>query len=275
MASTINNQASTTYQFSGSSETTTSTSNLSSVVLQDGQGLTLTKTATPISFAVGDIITYSVTITNNSSSFLTGVRIIDDLGGGNLAYVVGSGSLTTSTQTYPVSPVATNPLTFALQQLGVGATMTLTYRAQVIFNLPPTIGSITNNVRGIGYTSTGTINGFANTTIQKKTDGDLVISKSASSTDVLPYQVFSYTITLSNGTDVQATAIETIDQLPSNFVLTSVSLRVGLGNNVQLSESDYVLLGTNALTIPSSTGPIVTVPANGNTIITITGYFTE
>ena len=275
MASTINNQASTTYQFSGSSETTTSTSNLSSVVLQDGQGLTLTKTATPTSFAVGDIITYSVTITNNSSSFLTGVRIIDDLGGGNLAYVVGSGSLTTSTQTYPVSPVATNPLTFALQQLGVGATMTLTYRAQVIFNLPPTIGSITNNVRGIGYTSTGTINGFANTTIQKKTDGDLVISKSASSTDVLPYQVFSYTITLSNGTDVQATAIETIDQLPSNFVLTSVSLRVGLGNNVQLSESDYVLLETNTLTIPSSTGSIVTVPANGNTIITITGYFTE
>ena len=273
MPSTINNTATTRYQFEGSPDVNSATSNENSIVLEDANGLSITKTASPTTFSAGDIITYTVRITNTSSSYLTGVRIIDDLGGGNLAYVVGSGSLTAGSQTYPVSPVATNPLTFTLQQLNVGQSMTLTYKSQVIFNLPSSVTSITNTVRGIGYTSTGTVNGFANATIQKKNSVSLGIAKSSSTTDVLPNQTFSYYITLTNNSQTLANIVNVQDELPSNFVLTSVSLKIGSGSTTQLTSSDYILDSSNLIVIPSSTDPSITVPAGGSTVITLTGHF--
>ena len=166
--------------------TSTANSNVLPVNFESNTGLVITKTSNKPTFSAGEIITYTVTITNGSSSYLNGVRIIDNLGGGNLAYVVSSGSLTTSTQTYPVSPISTNPLTFTLQQLGVGETMTLTYKAQVIFNLPPTVSLITNSIEGIGYPYSGTIKGYASCTIQKKTDVDFSITKSSNVEDIGP-----------------------------------------------------------------------------------------
>ena len=273
MATQINNQASTTYQFSGGSEVLTAISNENTMTLKDASGLSITKTANPTTFGAGDIITYTVRITNNSGSYLNGVRIIDDLGGGNLAYVVGSGNLMTSTGSYPVTPVAVNPLTFTLQQLGVGASMTLTYRSQVIFNLPSTTSSITNNVRGIGYTSTGTITGSDTETILKKNSQRVELSKTSSMTSVEANQEFSYYLTLQNLNTVDAIVLSITDQLPSNFVLTDASLKIGTGSTVPLLGTDYTLTLDNLFTLPSATGPFVTVPSGGTTVVTLTGYF--
>lgn len=168
MSETINNSASTSYHFGDPTTVFSATSNVLPINYESSTGLNLTKTSNTDTFSIGDILTYTITITNSSGSYLNGVRIIDDIGGGNLAYVLSSASLTYNGQSYPVTPVATSPLTFTLQQLPSGATMTLTYRSQVVFNLPPTVSLITNTVRGIGYTSTGTINGFASNTIKKK-----------------------------------------------------------------------------------------------------------
>ncbi len=275
MPSTINNQAEAKYQFEGSPTTNTVNSNISAITLQDGQGLVIEKTANPTEFLAGDIITYTVRITNNSGSWLSGVRIIDNLGGGNLAYVLGSGSLSTLSTTYPVNPVATNPLTFTLQQLNPGQTMTLTYRSQVIFNLPSSVESITNSIQGIGYTSTGTVNGFDSSTIQKKNSvGGVSMTKSASDTDVLPNEPFNYFITLSNNSSENVNISSITDQLPSNYVLTGVTLKIGSGSTVTLTPSDYTLSGGNLLTVPSGTGPTITVPVGGTTILTLTGYLT-
>ena len=271
MATTITNQASTNYQFSGSSETLNTSSNINEVVLEDAQGLTLTKSSSVDTFAAGEIITYTIQITNNSSHFFTGVRIIDNLGGGNLAYVLGSARLTVGTLTYPVTPVSTTPLTFTLQQLNVGATMTLTYNCQVIFNLPSSVQTITNSVQGIGYTSTGTVTGFASNTIQKKTNGEFSVTKTASQTNVLPNQTFSYFIRLTNNSSNDVTSSTTTDVLPNNFVVTGVYYRIGNGSNIELGSGDYSLVG-NTITILSGTEPTVTVPANGSSVITITGY---
>ena len=269
---TITNDATATYQFDGTSEVETINSNLNSLNLEDSQGLTITKTASPTTFLAGDIITYTVTITNSSSSFLNGVRIIDNIGGGNLAYVIGSARLTVGSNTYAVTPVATNPLTFALQQLSVGATMTLTYRSQVVFNLPSTVNSITNTIQGIGYTSTGTVLGFANTTIQKKTNVDFAFTKSSSVTSVFRNQPFSYILTFASNNTVPATVTSIVDELPAGFVITSVTLRIGSGMTTTLSETDYTVSGTT-ITIPSVSGPTITVPAGGTTVVTINGYF--
>ncbi len=274
MPTTINNQAEGKYQFEGSSATNTVNSNISSIVLEDGQGLEIVKTANPTTFLAGDIINYTVRITNNSSSWLSGVRIIDNLGGGNLAYVTGSGSLNTLSTTYPVTPVATNPLTFTLQELNPGQTMTLSYRSQVIFNLPSSVESITNNVQGIGYTSTGTINGFDSSTIQKKNSvGGVSMSKSPSTTSVLPNEPFNYFITLTNSSSMVSNISTITDQLPSNYVLTGATLRVGSGSPITLLPSDYTLGSGNLLTVSSAGGSLISIPAGSNVVLTLTGYF--
>ena len=270
--STINNSASTTYNFLGGASST-ATSNDLPINYESQNGLTLTKSASTSTFSVGDIITYTIEITNSSSSYLNGVRIIDNLGGGYLAYVIGSASLTTSSQTYPVNPISTNPLTFTLQQLPVGATMTLKYSCQVIFNLPSTVSLITNTVQGIGYISSGTVSGYANSTIEKKTVSDFSIEKSSSVSTVVPNQTFNYYITLTNNTSTLAEITSITDNLPSNYSLLSLSLKIGSGSAVALSPSDYTLTPANFLTIPSATGPVITVPANSSTIVTLTGYF--
>lgn len=274
MPTTINNQAEGKYQFEGSSTVNTVNSNISSIVLQDGEGLDIVKTANPTTYLAGDIIAYTVRITNNSSNWLSGVRIIDNLGGGNLAFVMGSGSLNTLSTTYPVSPVSTNPLTFTLQQLNPGQTMTLSYRSQVIFNLPSTVESITNNVQGIGYTSTGTINGFASTTIQKKNSvGGVSMTKSPSTTSVLPNEPFNYFITLTNSSSMVSNINSITDQLSSNFVLTGATLRIGSGSSVTLTSSDYTVSGSNLLTVSSVGGSPISIPVGSNAVLTLVGYF--
>ena len=273
MATTIYNDAEAIYQFSGSPEVNTISSNTNSIELLENTGLTITKVANPGVFSAGDIIDYTVTITNNSSQYLNGVRIIDNLGNGNLAYVLGSGRLTVGSLTYPVNPVSTNPLTFTLQQLGVGATMVLSYKAQVIFNLPNLVSSITNVIQGIGYTSTGTITGGASTTIQKKNSANLVFEKTASADSVFENVLFNYYLTFTNNSSKLAIINSITDELPSNFVVGEIKLKIGSGAEVVLNATDYTIAPGNVLTIPSATGPFITVPENQETVITVSGYF--
>lgn len=270
---TITNQGTASYQFENGGEIMTVSSNENQLTLNTSTGLTVVKSSSPDTFLPGEIITYTVQITNNSNQFLTGVRIIDNLANNNLAYVLGSGKLTVGTLTYPVAPISTNPLTFTLQQLNVGQTMTLTYDAQVIFNLPSSILTLTNTVEGIGYTSTGTITGFSNNTIQKKTNGDVSLSKSASRTSVFLSQNLDYFLTISNGTANNISSAILRDRLPSNFVVTAVYLRIGGGTNIQLSPSDYSIDGTNLITISSVNGANISVASGSTATATISGYF--
>ncbi len=272
MAETIYNNGSTTYTLTGSSDSVTVSSNNLPINFDNSSGLTVTKTPSTTTFAVGDIITYAVKITNSGANYLNGVRIIDNLGGNYLAYVTGSGSLSTITQTYPVTPVATNPLTFTLQQLAVGASMTLTYKAQVVYNLPSSVSSITNSVQAIGYPASGTVNAYASSTIQKKTSSGLTMTKSANVTTAVPNQTFNYYLTLTNGNSVVANISNVTDNLPSNFTVESVKLQIGTGSSSTLSSSDYTVSSSNVLSVPSSTGPTITVPASGTTVVTITGH---
>ena len=272
MSQTINNSASTVYTLGGGSSNT-ATSNVLPINYTSSGGLTLAKTSDKQTFSPGEIITYTVTITNSSSSYLNGVRIIDNLGGNNLAYVLSSATLSTSSGSYPVNPISTNPLTFTLQQLASGATMTLTYKAQVIFNLPSTVSLITNTVQGIGYPYSGTITGYANHTIQKKTESDFTVTKSSSLTDVSTNQSFNYYITLTNNTASLATITSITDNLPSNFNLTGSSIKVGNNPVTTLLATDYTISSGNQLVVTKVNGATITVPANSSTILTLTGNF--
>lgn len=272
--STINNEASATYTFAGDASQMTSTSNNHSITLQLEQGLTLTKSASPTTFVSGEIITYTLTIANTSGSFLSGVRIVDDLGGGNLAYVVGSASINTLSTTYPVSPSATSPLTFVLQELNVGQTMTLTYKAQVIFSLPSSVSVITNNVQGTGYTSSGTVEGSASSSIDKRNTMSLAIAKTSNITTVAPNQNFNYILTINNPNSVASTLVNIVDQFVSNYVLSSITVKIGSGLVQTLLPTDYTFTAGKLLTISTVNTSAITIPATTSAVVTINGYFT-
>ncbi len=270
---TITNQATCEYHILGESETNTAESNVNEITLQAAGRLDLVKIAAPTQFVAGDIINYSVKITNNSTTYLSGVRIIDNLGGGNLAYVVGSGRVTANGSSYAVNPVATNPLTFTLQQLNIGQTITLVYKCQVIFNLPSTVTSITNQVQGIGYTSTGTITGNASSTITRRINTSLTMTKTASLTNVQPGQNFDYRLTFTNPSDDIYQLAGVADQLPNGFVLNSITSKEGSSSPVTLTSSDYTLSSGNLLAIVTAAGSPIYVPSHGSTLITINGHF--
>ena len=273
MSTTITNEATTTYQYVGASSTETVTSNTNSIVLENASGLNITKSPSVTTFSPGDIITYTVTITNNTGSYLTGVRIIDNLGAGNLAFVSGSATLSTLSTTYPVTPSSTTPLVFALQQLNVGQTMTLTYKAQVIFNLSSSVSLITNSIHGIGYTSDSTVDGYANASITRVVGTNVTSRKTASVSEVYPRQILSYYVTLTNNnSSTVANVISIVDELPSNFVVTNLMVKVGSAGAVMLGGTDYSVV-SNVLTVRFVNGSTITIPAGGSTVLTINGYF--
>ena len=163
----ITNNATATYISNESGEPISLNSNTSTINLKQTENLVISKSASSSTFSNGSIITYTITITNTGPNYLNGIQVIDNLGEGNLAYVLGSANLSTETESYTVTPNSTNPLTFSLQQLNLGETITLNYQAQVIFNLPISVNKITNSVRAIGFTNTNSFTAFASSTISR------------------------------------------------------------------------------------------------------------
>ena len=90
---------------------------------------------------------------------------------------------------------------------------------------------------------------------------------------MIPRQTFNYYLTLTNNTSVTASPVNVTDNLPSNFTLVSVSLKIGNGPVTTLNATDYVISAGNIFSLPSASGPVVSVPANSTTIVSLTGYF--
>ena len=276
MPTTMSNQATATYTFAGSTEELTEISNENQVILRNETGISITKTSDTNTFLPGQTITYYVSITNTGSLYFTGVRITDDLTGtGYLTYVPNSARLFINGQWLAAEVVSTNPLVATLSPLSPSGSYLLMYQATVSSSIPATVDTLSNSVEGIGYTWNSTVTGNSTYTLTRSTSGDLTIIKTSSESTVSVGQVFNYTLTLSNTSDTIATLSSLEDQLPEGFTITSISMRIGSGSTTTLASTDYTVDSTNLLTIPSSTGPVLTVPANGTSVITIYGYFTS
>ena len=79
------------------------------------------------------------------------------------------------------------------------------------------------------------------------------------------------------GIDVDLTrsyddVISIVDELPQNFVVTNLMVKVGSSNAVMLNSGDYSLI-SNVLTVTSVNGSVITIPAGETTVLTINGYF--
>ena len=279
----ISNQGNVSYSFNGGAERESAQSNVANINLADEFNIVLDKFAVNDTYLPGENISYQVAITNSGTGVLYNVTLSDDLGTNNyLTFVQDSAHLITDSERISITPDTTDPLVFILPSpLASGETVYLTYVATVSDTIDPSINSITNTIYGTanGGSTTGIeVTANSSATITAKEYASVMVTKSASETDVNVGDTFSYIFTLTNSGNVNASSVSLTDALPENFEITSITSETG-GVQTTWTSSDYSLdTSTNTLSMPSeTTTQELIVPASsggieGETTITITGY---
>lgn len=269
MPTPLNNQASIRYNYSGAG-TGTAVSNTVTTNLLDRYTLAATKTPLSSTFRPGENVTYVIRVENNGSGDLYNVTIADDLGGGaDTPLVYNPASLRAYVDSIPVtiSPVVQGgTLTAVLPApLPAGTAAILVYTAQVRPDVDFTLQSITNTVAvtANGGSAAGpavTVTPSPTATLLRDSYAEVTLYKEADKQSVMAGEPLTYTFTLTNQGNQAADSVTLTDQLPTGFSVTQVSVSAG-GVTTVLAPSDYTVAADNTITIPSTTGKAITVPA--------------
>ena len=287
MATQINNSASAVYGYGRNSRDSAS-SNIATTNLITEYAISGYKQSLNSTFRAGENITYYIHISNDGTSPLYNVTVSDDLGGASspLSFVDSSAVLNINGTNTPIIPTSVNPLTFVLPSpLSAGDLATLTYVTRVSSSILDTVTEITNTatIQANEGSSTGPIiqvTPSPSVTIPLEDYADISMTKSVSTNEITVGETFSYTITLSNSGNLDATGVIITDVLPTNFVISSITALTN-GILTTFGTGDYTIdPTTNTLTLPNTSSALtITVPAStvsgdGTTIITITGSIT-
>ncbi len=269
MPTPLNNQASIRYNYSGAG-TGTAVSNTVTTNLLDRYTLAATKTPLSSTFRPGENVTYVIRVENNGSGDLYNVTIADDLGGGaDTPLVYNPASLRAYVDSIPVtiSPVVQGgTLTAVLPApLPAGTAAILVYTAQVRPDVDFTLQSITNTVAvtangGSAAGPAGTLTPSPTATLLRDSYAEVTLYKEADKQSVMAGEPLTYTFTLTNQGNQAADSVTLTDQLPTGFSVTQVSVSAG-GATTVLAPGDYTVAADNTITIPSTTGKAITVPA--------------
>ncbi len=269
MPTPLNNQASIRYNYSGAG-TGTAVSNTVTTNLLDRYTLAATKTPLSSTFRPGENVTYVIRVENNGSGDLYNVTIADDLGGGaDTPLVYTPASLRAYVDSIPVtiSPVVQGgTLTAVLPApLPAGTAAILVYTAQVRPDVDFTLQSITNTVAvtANGGSAAGpavTVTPSPTATLLRDSYAEVTLYKEADKQSVMAGEPLTYTFTLTNQGNQAADSVTLTDQLPTGFSVTQVSVSAG-GATTVLAPGDYTVAADNTITIPSTTGKAITVPA--------------
>lgn len=269
MPTPLNNQASIRYNYSGAG-TGTAVSNTVTTNLLDRYTLAATKTPLSSTFRPGENVTYVIRVENNGSGDLYNVTIADDLGGGaDTPLVYNPASLRAYVDSIPVtiSPVVQGgTLTAVLPApLPAGTAAILVYTAQVRPDVDFTLQSITNTVAvtANGGSAAGpavTVTPSPTATLLRDFYAEVTLYKEADKQSVMAGEPLTYTFTLTNQGNQAADSVTLTDQLPTGFSVTQVSVSAG-GATTVLAPGDYTVAADNTITIPSTTGKAITVPA--------------
>lgn len=280
---TFYNQA--TLSFNGS----TTTSNITQGELRES--LTITKTAVTDTYALGDDVTYIISITNNSATEYSNILLSDDLGG----YEVGAGTVypleyvegsmrryVNGDLTAPPTVTAGPPVSISAVEVPANGNVILVYEARITQYAPPYVeGAITNTVT---LTGDGVLTPItAQETISAASRAALTISKSISPTVVSENGTLTYTFVIQNSGNVAATADDTIivtdtfDPRLKNISVTYNGTAWTEGVNYTYSEATGLFTtATGQITVPAAaysqdaqTGAWTLTP--GTAVITVKG----
>lgn len=283
MATQITNTASATYSFTGGG-TDNAVSNEAVATLLDEYAISGTKTSNNTSFRPNSNITYIITVKNTGTGTLYNVNVTDNLGGGTptvMSFVTGSGRLIIDGTVTTITPTSTSPsLVFALPNpLQSGETAIITFVTLV--SSGSSIQNVTNeaSITANGGSTTGpSVSVDVNPSITLPIENYALVSlyKEVSTDTISVGSPFTYTFSLRNSGNSEATNVVITDVLPENFTISEITVTTG-GTTQTLTTSDYTYdSSTRTLTIPTGSTVSLTVPAktgskDGETTVNVTG----
>lgn len=235
--------------------------------------LSITKTASPTAVRTGDLITYTLTVTNNGPSLSTSTVISDPLPTG-LSNASGTYTITNPSATGGTATVAGSTVTANVGTLAVGQIATVTIIATV----------------GAGYTGTTANTATADNAESAPVTGDnttplvpnidLGITKTivGGATTVGVGGALTYRLTLTNNSAVTVTNIRVDDDLPANFLQGTLPSGVTTGTAPADLIWTIATLGANATTtvdIPVTVQSTASIGAATNTATIRTDLLTN
>ncbi len=228
--------------------------------------LVVTKTDGQASAAPGQALTYTVTVTNNGPSNVTGTTFTDTVpaavtsiswtcavsGGGSCAIASGTGNA-----------VATG------LDLAVGAGATLTISGTVAQGASGTLTNTATATVPAGVTETAPATNSATDVDTLDARSDLAVTKTDGSATAVPGQGIAYAITVTNNGPSNVTSANVADTIPAAITGVSWSCAITTGSGACGSAS-----GTgNAVStnVALDAGAVATLTVNGSVAPTATG----
>lgn len=266
MPVTISNQATLSFNYGTNSGTVSS--NIAQTVLREPVSVDVTSLDT--TFAASEELTYIITITNSGSSALTNVVAVDDLG--TYEVPVGTTGTVTVTPLTHLDPALVyingefaatisgnvNPgggVVFNVGTIPASSSATVIYKVRVNEYANPFVSeTITNTVT---VTATGLPAPISDTyTVTAEELADISIIKTMTPNPVVDGNEITYTFTIYNYGNTEATGVELTDVFSPIPDIISVEI-----DGVTVSTSDYSYSQTSGeLTLPTGSQLTITVP---------------
>ncbi|HDR6266862.1 TPA: DUF11 domain-containing protein [Bacillus cereus] len=223
----IPNQSNTTYQYVVDPNLPPASANtLSNVITTQINNATIvaTKSVNTPTAAIGDIVTYTIAVTNTGNIPASATVLTDGLGAG-ASFIPNSVTINNVPQ-----PGLDPSLGVHLADISPGDTVFITFQAQILA-IPPS-GTLTNNAL-VNYEYTVNPNQspavgstVTNTTVTPIIDATLVINKSASTTFATIGDTITFTSSITNTGNTIANTIIFTDTIPNGTTFISNSFKI-------------------------------------------------
>ncbi len=187
--------------------------------------LAITKTDGVTSVTPGGTTTYTIVVSNNGPSSVTGATVTDVLPAGitsDTFTAVGSGGATgfTASGTGNISDTVNLPN---------GATITYTLHANIASNATGTLSNTATVSPPVGVTDPNPGNNSATDTDTVTSGATLALVKTAGSATYAPGGTTTYSISVTNSGPSNADSLSVVDNLPAGVRLTALASCVAVG----------------------------------------------
>ena len=200
----------------------------------------------------GNTITYTIAVSNNGPSTMSGATVTDVLPA-ELAFVSSTGGAN-------YNP-STRTITYTTGTLISGATTAFQISAQIDPSATGTLSNTATVTPPSGVVDPDPSNDTSTDTDKLKPTGDLSIVKTDGTANAIPGTLITYTITVTNAGPSTATGATIVDSLPASLLGGSVTNVVTTGGALITSASHAGGNINDVATIPSGGTIVYTVSA--------------